>query len=70
MFDALSPCRAGTSQNQLADENLATKSLLSNLQDTDFTTAVTRFQTLQTSLQANYQLAAKLQHMSLLDFLG
>jgi flagellar hook-associated protein 3 FlgL len=55
-------------QSQLADENLATKSLLSNLQDTDFTTAVTRFQTLQTALQANYEMTARLAHMSLLDF--
>jgi flagellar hook-associated protein 3 FlgL len=57
-------------QTQLDDENLATKSLLSNLQDTDFTTAVTRFQQLQTALQANYQTTAKLMHLSLLDFIA
>ena len=57
-------------QTQLDGENIATKSLLSNLQDTDYTTAITRFQSLQTSLQANYQLAAKVLHLSLLDFLG
>ena len=57
-------------QTRLDDENLATKSLLSTLQDTDFTTAVTQFQTLQTELQANYQIAAKSLHLSLLDFLG
>ena len=57
-------------QTQLDSENIATKSLLSNLQDTDFTTAVTRFQALQTSLQANYQLTAKVLHLSLLDFLA
>ncbi len=57
-------------QTRLDDENVATKSLLSNLQDTDFTTAVTRFQTLQNALQANYQMTAKVLHMSLLDFLG
>ena len=57
-------------QTQLDGENIATKSLLSNLQDTDFTTAVTRFQALQTSLQANYQLTAKVLHLSLLDFLA
>jgi flagellar hook-associated protein 3 FlgL len=57
-------------QTQLDDENLSTKSLLSNLQDTDFTTAVTRFQQLQTALQANYQTTAKLMHLSLLDFIA
>jgi flagellar hook-associated protein 3 FlgL len=57
-------------QSRLDDENVATKSLLSNLQDTDFTEAITRFQTLQTALQANYETAAKVFHMSLLDFLG
>ena len=57
-------------QTQLDGENIATKSLLSNLQDTDFTTAITRFQSLQTSLQANYQMTAKALHLSLLDFLG
>lgn len=57
-------------QNRLDTENVATKSLLSDLQDTDFTSAITKFQTLQTALQANYQTTAKMLHMSLLDFLG
>jgi flagellar hook-associated protein 3 len=55
---------------RMDDENLATKSMLSDLQDVDFTTAITRFQQLQTQLQANYQAAAQTLHMSLLDFLG
>ncbi|HTL27624.1 MAG TPA: hypothetical protein VL282_00320, partial [Tepidisphaeraceae bacterium] len=42
-------------QNRLQDQNLATNALLSSLQDTDFTDAITRFQTLQTSLQATLQ---------------
>lgn len=57
-------------KTQLDGENIATKSLLSTLQDTDFTTAVTKYQSLQTALQANYQMAAKALHLSLLDFLG
>jgi flagellar hook-associated protein 3 FlgL len=56
-------------QTQLADENVATQSFLSDLQDTDFTTAITKFQTLQTALQANYATTSKLMSMSLMDFL-
>jgi flagellin-like hook-associated protein FlgL len=59
-----------TRQSQLDDSNVATQSFLSDLQDTDFATAITKFQTLQTALQANYQTAAKVMHLSLLDFLG
>jgi flagellar hook-associated protein 3 FlgL len=57
-------------QGRLDDENIATKSLLSNLQDTDFTEAITRFQSLQTSLQAGYLMTSKVLHLSLMDFLG
>ncbi|HEY8668906.1 MAG TPA: flagellar hook-associated protein FlgL [Tepidisphaeraceae bacterium] len=57
-------------QNRLEDENVATKSLLSSLEDTDFTDAITRFQTLQTSLQATLQTSGKILNMSLLDFLS
>ena len=56
-------------QNRLADQNLATQSLLSSLQDTDFTEAISRFQTLQTSLQASLQTGASMLNLSLLDFL-
>ncbi|MDP9172280.1 MAG: flagellar hook-associated protein FlgL [Planctomycetota bacterium] len=56
-------------QTQMDQENTATKALVSKLQDTDFTTAITQFQTLQTALQANYQTAAKQLNLSLLDFL-
>lgn len=56
--------------NRLEDENLATKGLLSNLQDTDFTDAISRFQTLQTALQASLQTTASMLNLSLLDFLG
>jgi flagellar hook-associated protein 3 FlgL len=57
-------------QTRLDDENVATKSLLSDLRDTDFTTAVTKMQQLQTQLQASYQTTARLMNLSLLDFLG
>jgi flagellin-like hook-associated protein FlgL len=56
--------------NRLADENLATTKLLSDLQDTDFTEAISRFQTLQTALQASLQTTAKVMNLSLMDFLG
>ncbi len=57
-------------QTRLEDENVATKSLLSSLQDVDFTDAVTRFQTLQTALQASLQANAKILNLSLMDFLS
>jgi len=57
-------------QNRLDDENLAAKSLLSSMEDTDFTDAITRFQTLQTALQASLQSAGKILNLSLMDFLG
>jgi flagellin-like hook-associated protein FlgL len=57
-------------QGRLEDQNIATKALLSSLEDSDFTDAVTRFQTLQTALQASLQTSAKILNLSLLDFLG
>jgi flagellin-like hook-associated protein FlgL len=57
-------------QNRLADENLSTTGLLSNLKDTDFTEAISRFQTLQTALQASLQTTARVLNLSLIDFLG
>jgi flagellar hook-associated protein 3 FlgL len=57
-------------QNRLDEQNLATKSLLSSLEDTDFTEAVSRFQTLQNLLQAGLQTSGRMLNMSLLDFLG
>lgn len=57
-------------QSNLQDENLATTGLLSKLKDTDFTDAISRFQTLQTSLQASLQTTARILNLSLMDFLG
>jgi flagellin-like hook-associated protein FlgL len=57
-------------QGRLEDQNVATKSLLSSLADTDFPEAIARFQTLQTALQATLQTAGQTLNLSLLDFLG
>lgn len=55
---------------RLEDQNVATEALLSELADTDFTEAITRFQTLQTALQGTLQTAGRAMNLSLLDFLG
>lgn len=56
-------------QEELDDQNVATQALLSQLEDVDFNEAVTRFQTLQTALQASLQTAGRMLNLSLLDFL-
>ncbi|MCY2954170.1 MAG: flagellar hook-associated protein FlgL [Planctomycetota bacterium] len=56
-------------QDRIDEQNLTTQSLLSTLEDTDYTEAITRFQTLQMALQANLQTAGKVLNLSLLDFL-
>jgi len=55
---------------RIDDENVATKALLSQLQDADMTQTITQFQTLQNSLQATLQTTAKTLNLSLLDYLG
>jgi flagellar hook-associated protein 3 FlgL len=57
-------------QGNITDQNLATTTLLSSLQDADYTTAVAQFQTIQTSLQASLLTASKVLNLSLLNFLG
>lgn len=56
--------------NRMEDQNVATTSLLSNLEDTNYTEAISKFQTLQTQLQAAMQAGAAQMKLSLLDFLG
>jgi flagellin-like hook-associated protein FlgL len=56
--------------SRLEDQNVATKSLLSSLSEADFADAITRFQTLQTSLQATLQSTGQMLNLSLLDFIG
>ena len=51
-------------------ENVATQSLLSQFQDVDYTTAITKYQALQNSLQASLQVTAKSLNLSLLNYLG
>jgi len=59
-----------TRSDGLEDQNLATASLLSSIQDVDFTEAVSRFQTLQTAMQATLQASAMTMRLSLMDFLS
>jgi flagellar hook-associated protein 3 FlgL len=57
-------------QDGIEDQNITTKALLSTLEDTNYTDAIARFQTLQTALQASMQTTARVMNLSLLDFLG
>lgn len=55
--------------DRLDEQNVATKALLSKLEDTDFTSAVTEYTQLQTALQAAMQTTATMEKLSLLDYL-
>jgi flagellin-like hook-associated protein FlgL len=57
-------------QDGLDGQNIATQSLLSQLEDTNYTETIAKFSALQTSLQASLQTAQKVMNLSLLDFLG
>ncbi len=56
-------------QTRLEDQRLATQGMLSLLEDTDFTEAIARFQTLQLALQATLQSSGQMLNLSLMDFL-
>jgi flagellin-like hook-associated protein FlgL len=56
-------------KDQATAEQTDLKQALSLLADTDFTTAATRFQQLQTAFQASLQVAQTTRNLSLLDFL-
>lgn len=58
-----------TRQEKIEDQNVGTKTLLSELEDTDFNDAIVKFQTLQTSLQAAMTTAGRTMDLSLMDFL-
>jgi flagellin-like hook-associated protein FlgL len=65
--------RARAMQTNLAqtqDAAVTTRSFLSQVEDVDFTAAVTRFQQAQTALQGILLTGARLLNISLLDFLG
>lgn len=57
-------------RGRIDDQNVATQSLLSEVQDTDFPSAIAKYQALQTSLQATMQAGAKALNLSLMDFIG
>jgi flagellar hook-associated protein 3 len=56
--------------SELSTENIATQQLLSNIQDTNMTSAISQFQTLQTALQASLQTTAQSQELTLLNFIA
>jgi flagellar hook-associated protein 3 len=56
-------------QTELSDQNTATQTMLSNLQDVDYTQAITQYQSLQNALQASMESASNVMNLSLLDFL-
>jgi flagellar hook-associated protein 3 FlgL len=56
-------------QNSIQNQQIALKSMISQLQDADYASTITKFQTLQTALQATLMTAAKTMNLSLLNFL-
>jgi flagellar hook-associated protein 3 FlgL len=65
--------RAKAMQDRLTQTEgavFATQELLSEVQDLDYTEAVTKFQQAQTALQASLLTGSRLANTSLLDFLG
>lgn len=62
--------RLQVAQARQEDENIIHERMQSELQDLDFADAAIRLNTLQTQLQASYQVSSRLQSLSLLDFLG
>jgi flagellar hook-associated protein 3 FlgL len=56
--------------SRLEDENVTTQSLLTNLEASDYNEAISRFQLLQTSLQASLATSGKILTQSLMDFLS
>jgi flagellar hook-associated protein 3 FlgL len=54
---------------QLTAQNTATQSLLANVQDANYTSVISQFETLQTALQAGLEATSRTLQMSLLDFL-
>lgn len=55
--------------SRVTDRQVSTQSLLSNIQDTDYASAITRLTQLQQQLQANLSAGARILQLSLLDFL-
>jgi flagellar hook-associated protein 3 FlgL len=57
-------------QSDLSAQNTSLQTMLSNVQEVNYTTAVSQFQELQTSLQAALEAAGQTIHESLLNFLS
>jgi len=55
--------------SQLNTENTATQQFMSNIQDTNMTSAISEFQTLQIALQASLETTAQSSQLTLLNFL-
>lgn len=62
--------RVDAATTRIEDRAVVDESVRSELRDLDFTAAATRLQLLQTQQQAGLQVTARLQQLSLLDFLG
>ena len=60
---------ADNRQTQIEDQNVTTQALMSNLEDVDYNQAITKFQTLQTALQAQLATTSKILNQSLMDYL-
>lgn len=56
-------------EQRVEDQTLSTQAMLSTLEDVDFNEAITRFQTLQTTLEANLRTSGAILNLSLLDFI-
>ncbi|MDX1565298.1 MAG: flagellin, partial [Phycisphaeraceae bacterium] len=56
-------------QSRIQDQKLQTQSLLSIVQDADYTETISRFTQLQQQLEANLASSASVMGLSLLDFL-
>ena len=59
----------GIRQQLTEDAVVATKALLSEVKDLDYTEAITKFQQAQTALQANLLTGSRLMQISLLDYI-
>ena len=53
----------------LTDQTLATTTMLSDVKDLDYTEAITRYQMIQTMLQASYSTTAQTSQLSLMSYL-
>jgi flagellar hook-associated protein 3 len=56
--------------DSIQNQQISLKAMISQLQDADYASTITQFQTLQTSLQATLMTTAKTMTLSLLNFLG